>query len=274
MRTALPVSAYLLAFVLGACATNAPPVSRPAASAPAPPPAAAAPAPAPAAAPKAAPASFEEILAALRRAAESGKDPDLARHADLLAAADAAAIEASEEVRLDRLPDLEERAVEDPEVHLAFATVNAYVEPGASPEALRRAYLDFDRLHEWTGHEGTRTLSREGNVVRARSDSVRRFLAVEFGARWTFEARAVDRGAARLIVSRMVDDGTAEHMRSVRSVWIALPVAGGTRVIEASIAALDLDPPGLLRGIALSAARKEMLDRIAGLRAHWSDYAR
>jgi hypothetical protein len=234
------------------------------------------PAPAPLAprAPPCAARTFEEVLAALARDAASGADPALSGHADLLDEVARLAPPAGEKTRIVRLPEAEARAVERAGRGTAFARATTYVEAGAPPEALRRATMDYDRLAEWTGHPGTRVLSRDGGTAVCETDAVRSFLALSFGVKWRFEAKALDRGEARVVVTRMVQPEVAEHVLLARSVWVGVPVAGGTRVVEVSSSAVDYDVPGLVRGVAEGSAKKEMLARTAGIRGHWREYLR
>ncbi len=222
----------------------------------------------------AAAASLREVVAALRDGAAAGKDPELAPDVDLLTAMEADLSTTSDDVRIDRVPDLEARTRAAAGSGSAFATVATYFAPGATPEAIRAAHLDYDRIGEWTGQRTTHVLSREGQDVLAVSDSMRKVLGLEFGARWRFRAHPFDRGAARLYVSRLSESEEHLHMRATKSVFVAIPEPGGTRVVEGSLSSLDYEFHPLLAPIAISTALKEMRLRFEGARAHWRDYTK
>ncbi len=240
--------------------------------------------PAPPAAPSAAraaampvvpePRTLREVLDRLRRDARSGADPELSAHAELLDSVAGALPPAANEVALLRMPGLEAAGVARHRGRLGFATLTSYVERGGDAEALRRVYLDYDRIPEFTGKPGTRTLAREPGAVLGRTDAMRRTLGIEYGARWTFRSRPVDRGSARLIVSSMVEAADSAHMIFTQGIWIGLPEGDGVRVVEAALSVMDFEVPGILKGIAEQTARKELLTRTEGMRRHWRQYVR
>jgi hypothetical protein len=187
---------------------------------------------------------------------------------------EAALATAGDDVAIVRLPSLEAVERARPGAGTAFATFSGHFTPEADPDALRAAYLDFDRLEEWTGKAGTRVVAREGDDVIVSSDAVRRVLGTEFGARWRFRARPLSRGDARVTVTRLVPAETNAHMLATRGVLVAFPERGGTRVAEVAASALDWTVPALLKGIASNAALSEMRARHEGVRAHWREYVR
>jgi hypothetical protein len=218
------------------------------------------------------PRSAPEFFAELRRRAADGSEPDLAAVVDLIDAAADGISAASIEVARTRLPGIEEADRAPVGRGLAWATLSTYVEPGADATAMRAAYLDFDRVGEYTGKPGTKTLRREGNVTIGHTDAVRKLLALELGARWTFRAKSLDRGEARLIVSSLVPSEDTSRMLATRGIMIALPTPDGLLVAEVSSSLVDFNVPALLKGTAESMARNESLARIRGLRAHWREY--
>lgn len=154
----------------------------------------------------------------------------------------------------------------------AWATVATYRERGASPDALRAVYLDFDRLHEWTGKRGTRLLRREGVDSYGSIDAVRSAFGIQFGARWDIRTRSLERGDARLLVTTMIDSPTTSHMLATHGMLVLFPEANAVRVVEANTSVVDFEVPGIVKGAAVSSAKKEMENRIAGFRAHWPEY--
>ena len=220
------------------------------------------------------PATAIELVKGLRRRAATGAEPDLAPVVDLLDAAIAALSAASTEVTLTRLKDIEALEKARTGVGTGFSSLATYLEAGADADALRRAYLDFDRVGEYTGKPGTTTLRREGDVTIGRTDAVRKVLTMEFGARWTFRAKSLDRGVARILVMSLAAAPDTAHMLATRGMMIAIPTRAGVLVAEANASHVDFEVPGVLKGTAESLARKETLARIGGIRAHWSDYVK
>jgi hypothetical protein len=220
------------------------------------------------------PNTLRDVVAKLSRDAVLGREPELADHIDLLAAMEHALVGAGDALVIQRLPANETEERLRPGVGTAFVSFSSYFEPDADPDALRAAYLDFDRLEEWTGKPGTRVVAREGDDVVAESDAIRRVLGKEFGARWRFRARPLSRGKARLTVTRLVAAPTNAHMIATRGVLVAFPERGGTRVAEVAASALDWTVPALLKGVASTAAFAEMRARHDGVRAHWREYGR
>lgn len=218
--------------------------------------------------------TLREAVAALRRDAESGKDADLAPVADLLGAMEAALASPGDEPRIERVPALETAERARFGSGSAFSTVGTYFVEGADPEAVRAAHLDYDRLVEWTGNAGTKIVGREGRDVLGASDSMRKVFGMEFGARWKFRAHPFERGAARVYVSRKIDTEESLHMRATKAVFVAFPEAGGVRVAEANLSALDYETNPILAPIAVSMAMKDMRKRFEGVRAHWREYVR
>ena len=103
---------------------------------------------------------------------------------------------------------------------------------------------------------------------------MRRVLAFEFGARWTFRAKSLDRGLARIVVTSMAPAADTLHMMTTRGVMVAFPARDGLFVAEMNSSVVDFEVPALLKGSAEGIARKELLARIGGIRAHWRDYLR
>lgn len=224
--------------------------------------------------PPAEPRSFAGWADHLASAAGSGADRELASHAALLRALARHGAARGVETTIVRVPELEEAEGRRPGAGLAFATITSYVEPGGDAEAVREAYLDYDRVPEYTGKPGTRTLAREGNTVVARADALRKALGFEYGARWTFRARRVDRGAARLLVTTQVEAADTAHMLHTQGLFLAVPEADGLHVAEIAVSVMDYTVPPLLKTLAEQTVRKEMLARTNGLRAHWREYVR
>ena len=220
------------------------------------------------------PATAPEFFAELRRRAASGQETDLASLVDLLDAVIAALPAANEVVAQTRLKDIEEVERERVGRGLAWATISTYVQPDADATAMRAAYLDFDRVGEYTGKPGTKTLGRVGDVTIGKTDAIRKLLTLEFGARWTFRAKSLDRGGARIIVTTMADAPDTSHMVATRGFMIAFPTRRGLLVAEANASLVDFEVPGILKGTAESMARKETLARINGMRTHWREYVK
>jgi hypothetical protein len=103
-------------------------------------------------------------------------------------------------------------------------------------------------------------------------DGVRSVLGVRVGARWQFLARAVDRGPARLVVTRQVPTPGTENMLESRVLVLLVPVEGGVRVAEVSSSVVATEVVAPLRAIALQTAMGEVRARTRGLRAHWREY--
>ena len=212
------------------------------------------------------PRPFAELVAALRA------DPAFADHLELLDAAVRAAPRATAAVRLERQPDLEAAARARVGRGTGWAVVTTYVEAGADARALRAAYLDFERVGEWTGKPSTTVLSRGDGVAVVRVDGLRSALGIRYGAKWTFEARALERPGVLAILSRQADDPATEAMLATRNLLLFVPEAGGVRVLEASDSVVDYEVPALLRNLAVGAVFAEMKARVAGLRGHWREY--
>lgn len=224
-----------------------------------------------AAPPASVPARPSDPLDGMRAAARGG-DADFAPVADLLAEALERLPVADATTHIERLPGREAQARATVGRGTAWATATTYVEAGADADALREAYLDFDRVPVYTGKPGTRTVERRGDVVVAAVDGVRRILALEVGARWRFEARRVDRGAVRAIVTRQVDDPTTWKMATTRGLVLFVPDGADVRVVEVAVSVVDFEVPPLLRGVAEKTALGEMRARVDGVRAHWREY--
>ena len=220
------------------------------------------------------PATAPEFFAELLRRVAAGSEPELTPVADLLEAAAAVVASAAAEVASTRLRDIEQTARAQVGRGLAWSSLSTYVEPDADATALRAAYLDFDRVGEYTGKPGTKTLRREGDATFGKTDAVRRMLAMEFGARWTFRAKSLDRGRARIIVTSLVAADDTAHMLATRGMMIAFPTSDGVVVTEASSSVVDFQVPSILKGTAESMARKEALARIHGMRTHWREYVK
>ncbi len=218
------------------------------------------------------PVTAPEFFAELRRRTLAGQEPDLAPLVDLLDAAIAALPAATQEIANARLRDVEATEAARALPGLAWASLSTYVEPGADATAMRAAYLDFDRVEEYTGKPGTRTIRREGNLTLGRTDAMRKVLSMEFGARWTFRAKSLDRGVARIIVTTLVKTPDMAHMVATRGMMIAFPMLRGLLVVEANASFVDFEIPGIIKGPAEMIARKELLARINGARAHWREY--
>ncbi|MCC7140163.1 MAG: hypothetical protein IT460_17210 [Planctomycetes bacterium] len=217
------------------------------------------------------PARPSDPLDALRAAARGG-DADFAAVADLLEDALERLATADATTHIERLPAREAQARATVGRGTAWATATTYVEADADADALREAYLDFDRVPVYTGKPGTRTVERRGDVVVAAVDGVRRILALEVGARWRFEARRVDRGTVRAIVTRQVDDPTTWKMTTTKGLVLFVPVGASVRVVEVALSVVDFEVPPLLRGVAEKTALGEMRARVDGVRAHWREY--
>lgn len=200
-------------------------------------------------------------------------DPVYAEHLDLLDAALEALPRADATLRLVRHPGLEASARARTGRGTAFAAVTTWVEADGDARAIRDAHLDVGRVPAYTGRPGTTLLERRGDETYARSDGVRRFLGAQVGARWRFVARAVDRGAARGIVTRQVPHEETEGMIETRGLMLAVPGEGGVRVVEVSASVLDVTVPPMVEGLAAAAALREMRARAEGIRAHWREYA-
>lgn len=220
------------------------------------------------------PRTFVAWVDRLRRDAASGADAELASHASLLDALAAHPPPGATETTIVRVPELEATAQARPGAGLGFATITSYVEPGGDADALREVYLDFDRVPEFTGKPGTRTLSREPGAVVAKADAIRKTLGFEYGARWTFRAQRLERGSARLLATTQVEAGDTAHMLFTQGLFLAVPEADGLHVAEIAISVMDYTVPALLKGIAEQTVRREMLARTGGLRAHWREYVR
>lgn len=255
---ARPTPARPAATVPGAVVPRTPPATG------SPPVATAAPAPVPARA--AAPRPFAEVVAALR------DDPAFADHRALLDAAARAAPDATDEVRIARQPDLEAAARARVGRGTGFAVVTTYVEADGDARALRTAYLDFERVGEFTGKPSTTVLSRHGDVARVRVDGIRAAFGIRYGAKWTFEARTVEGDGALAILSRQVDDPATDAMLATRNLLLFVPGPDGVRVVEASDSVVDYEVPAFLRSLAVGAVFKEMKARVAGIRGHWREY--
>jgi hypothetical protein len=212
------------------------------------------------------PRSFDAIVAALRA------DPAFRDHLGLLDAAARAAPHASAALRLVRQPDLEAAARARVGRGTGWAVVTTYVEAGADARALRAAYLDFERVGEWTGKPSTTVLSRGDGVAVVRVDGLRSAFGIRYGAKWTFEARGLERAGVLAILSRQVDDPATEAMLATRNLLLFVPGADGVTVLEASDSVVDYEVPALLRSLAVGAVFAEMKARVAGLRAHWREY--
>jgi len=212
------------------------------------------------------PPTWPERIAALRT------DPAFATHLDLLAAAEQAAPTATNALSMARLPDLE-AAVRARVGHgTGWAVVTTFVEPGADARALRAAYLDFDRLGEWTGKQSTTVVERRGDVTVVRSDGIRTAFGLRFGARWRFETRVVERDGLQALVTRKVDDPDTISMVETRGLLLLVPEAGGVRSVETSASLLDYEVPALLQKLAAGMALNEMKARSVGIRTHWREY--
>ena len=220
------------------------------------------------------PAGFRARAERLARDAASGADPDLRDHADLLAAIAGRSGDAARETRIEVQRDLAAAARERVGRGTGWATLTTYVEAGGDADALRRVYLDYDRLHEWTGRRGTRVTGREGSDVLAYTDGVRTAMGVRYGARWSYRARSIDRGTARLIVTTQVEADGTEGMLTTRGVALFAPEAGGVRVAEAAASVVDFEVPSVLRGMAEGTALRELRARTDGFRTHWREYVR
>ncbi|MBL9087467.1 MAG: hypothetical protein JNM10_10020 [Planctomycetia bacterium] len=227
-----------------------------------PPPVPAPPVPAPPPAPR----PFDAIVASLRA------DPAFADHLPLLEAAARAAPRATAAVSLERQPDLEAAARARVGRGTGWAVVTTYVEAEGDARALRTAYLDFERVGEWTGKPSTSVRSRGDGVAVVHVDGLRSALGIRYGAKWTFEARTLERPGVLAILSRQVADPATDAMLSTRNLLLFVPEAGGVRVLEASDSVVDYEVPALLRNLAVGAVFAEMKARVAGLRAHWREY--
>ncbi|MFO0932868.1 MAG: hypothetical protein U1E39_09170 [Planctomycetota bacterium] len=221
--------------------------------------------PPPAAAP-AGPRPLEEVVAALRA------DPRFADHRALLDAAARLAPRASDEIHLERRPDLEAAARARVGHGTGFAVVTTYLEADGDARALRAAYLDFERVGEFTGKPSTTVLSRGDGVAVVRVDGIRSAFGIRYGAKWTFEARTVELDGVLAILSRQVDDPATDAMLATRNLLLFVPGPDGVRVLEASDSVVDYEVPAFLRSVAVGAVFKEMRARVAGLRAHWREY--
>jgi len=258
----------------GPAPASAIPPPRPAAAPPVPTPAAGEPTPAAPAAAATWPSDPTELLTVLRDRAASGQEPELASHVDLLDAALAALPTVTTELSCVRMKDFEMAEEVLAGRGVGWSTLSSYVEPGGDATAMRRSYLDFDRLVEYTGKPGTRTLRREGDVTYARTDAERRVLSMDLGTRWNFRAKSLDRGTARIVVTAQIPADDTAHMIRTRGVMIAMPSRDGLIVIEASASLLDFTIPALIRPAVASTAIQETQRRIQGIRAHWRDYVK
>jgi hypothetical protein len=218
------------------------------------------------------PTTIGAFIARLRSDAASGRDPALAGHVDLLDVAGRLAADATEEMAISRAPELEAAEVARFGRGLGWATITSYVEAGGDAAAIREAYLDFDRVGEYTGKAGTRRIERRGDVVVGFTDGVRSALGMQFGAKWRFEAHTLDRGPARISASHQAEDPATWKMLSSRSLMIAFQEPGGVRVIEVAASVLDFSVPPILRSIAIQTALREMTARAQGIRGHWREY--
>ena len=273
MRRLVP---WLACLASGACATPRAPTPPPPAcvAVPANPPPPAPARSAPPAPPPASPRTFRETVADLVREARAGRDRDLAPHVDLLEAIDRLSPEASERTTITRDEAREREATAAHGHGTALACVASFVEPGGDAAALRRVFLDFDRNAEFTGKPGTRLLARTGSVSIGETDATRRVLWLTFSARWRFEARELDRGAARVFVSAATPWDGAQHVLESRGVFVAVPEAGGVRVAHSTLSVVDFEVPGIARGAAVSMAEREVRERVDALRGHWREYVR
>ncbi len=178
------------------------------------------------------------------------------------------------EVSVTRRQDVEAREKAKFGGGTGWCTLSHFVEPGADATAMRASYLDIDRVREYTGKPGASMLRREGDVTIGRTDAMRKVLAFEFGARWTFRAKSLDRGPARIVVTSMVPAADTLHMLATRGVMVAFPAREGLFVAEMNASLVDFEVPPLLKAPAESLARKELLARIDGIRAHWREYVK
>ena len=220
------------------------------------------------------PTTLPAFLTELRRRARSGEEPELAPVADLLDEIATASPGVGAPLSIERRRDLEARERAAFGRGTGWCTLTSFVEPGADATAMRASYLDLDRVAEYTGRPGASVVRREGDVTIGRTDAIRRALTFEFGARWTFRAKSLDRGPARLVVTSMLPAADTLHMLTTRGVMVAFPARDGLFVAEMNVSVVDFEVPGLLRGSAEGIARKELLARIEGIRAHWRDYPR
>ena len=218
------------------------------------------------------PTTLKEFLAELNRRAHSGAEPEFAPVADLIDEIAAAVPTAGAEITITRMRDVEAREKASVGRGTGWCTLTYFVEPGADANAMRTSYLDIDRVHEYTGKPGASLLRREGEFTIGRTDAIRRVLAFEFGARWTFRAKSLDRGTARLVVTAMEPAEDTFRMLRTRGVIVVFPARDGLFVAEANASLVDFEVPPLLKGSAEGIARKEMLARVAGIRAHWREY--
>lgn len=218
------------------------------------------------------PTTLTEFLVELGRRARAGTEPDLAPVADLLDEVIAAVPTSGAEISITRMPAIEAREKARFGRGTGWCTLTHFVEPGADASAMRASYLDIDRVHEYTGKPGASMLRREGNVTIGRTDAIRRVLAFEFGARWTFRAKSLDRGPARIVATSMEPAADTYRMLATRGVMIAFPARDGLFVAEANASLVDFEVPPLLKGSAEGIARKEMLARVTGIRTHWREY--
>ena len=265
--------AVLSACSSGSAATSGPPA--PSIARPSPGSAVRAAAPAPAAPVPLDSLEFADLVAALRARAESGADRELAGHADLLGAIERLGLQAAQKPIVRRADWVEQGIASKYPGGTAFATVATYLEPGADPDRVQRAYMTYERYPEWTGKPDVQLVAREGADAIASANGVRSGpFGLKFGARWRFRAHPVVRGRARINVVSMVPSSDTEHMREMRTLLVAFPEDGGSRVVEASASDVDIDAPPLFGGVAMQIAMKDVRERAANLRSRWSELSR
>jgi hypothetical protein len=211
--------------------------------------------------------TFPQLIAALRTRAEAGEDPDLAPHADLLAAVATHALEATEEMRVERARDIETPLAAKWPGYRSWATIVTYVEPGADPARVTRAHRSFERFAEWTGQEHGRVVSRKGEEIEVAIDAT--FLS--FGPKWRYRGRPIVRGKARINVLTMVPSPETKDVADARGLLIAFPVPGGVHVVDSSATVVEIHVPEIVLTLVKSASMKDLRERMEGLRHRWKE---